>query len=183
MAFREIKYASSLDWTSPVRVYDKVDGSLVTLYQYKGEWFVATKGMADGSGSLPTAGSPVSENDDEITSNNVVDAAQAKEPSTFSELFWSVWNCRGYKLPGGMDADCRLHGTIGSILLTLKSRYGFRQVLYVRARYTSEPRNARFKVFLVYSTTLERISKCVTQNVQSAIQRTGNILPWCQTAE
>lgn len=56
----------NFDWTS-MRVQEKVDGSLMFLYYYKGIWYVATKGS-------PTAG------------GNVGD-----EEFTFAQLFWNVF--------------------------------------------------------------------------------------------
>src|SRR4051812_7540092 len=43
-------YAAPLDW-STARVYEKLDGSLIVLYHYAGEWQAATSGQADGLGS------------------------------------------------------------------------------------------------------------------------------------
>jgi hypothetical protein len=65
--------AAEIDW-STARVYDKVDGSLATLYWYKGEWYVASSGTPDASGSMP--GSP-----------------------SFADIFWQLWGKMKYKLP------------------------------------------------------------------------------------
>lgn len=65
--------AAPIDW-STAKVYDKVDGSLATLYHYKGEWHVASSGTPDASGSMP--GSP-----------------------SFAEIFWQLWGKLKYKLP------------------------------------------------------------------------------------
>ena len=65
--------AEEIDW-STAKVYDKVDGSLATLYWYKGEWFVSSSGTPDASGSMP--GSP-----------------------SFAEIFWQLWGKMKYKLP------------------------------------------------------------------------------------
>lgn len=65
--------AAPIDWTT-AKVYDKVDGSLATLYHYKGEWHVASSGTPDASGSMP--GSP-----------------------SFAEIFWQLWGKLKYKLP------------------------------------------------------------------------------------
>jgi hypothetical protein len=67
--------AAAIDW-STATVYEKLDGSLMTLYWHAGEWRVASSG-------LPDAGGPAE-----------------SYPGTFAELFWSVWNRLGYRLPG-----------------------------------------------------------------------------------
>lgn len=62
------------DWSS-ARVYEKLDGSLATLYHYAGEWHVASSGTPDGDGELgATQGS-------------------------FAQLFWSVWQALALRLP------------------------------------------------------------------------------------
>jgi len=58
-----------------VSIYEKVDGSLMTLYYYRDEWHVSTTGKPDGSGAC------------------------GKKSFTFADLFWRVWNSKGYKLP------------------------------------------------------------------------------------
>lgn len=66
--------AAPIDW-STAKVYEKEDGSLISLYHYEGEWCVATKGE-------PDAGGTVGDSD-----------------TTFAELFWRVFYGAGYKLP------------------------------------------------------------------------------------
>lgn len=67
-------HAAELDWET-ARVYEKLDGSLMTLYHYKEEWHVASSGMPDARGEVMGLS------------------------FTFHELFWRVWNERGYELP------------------------------------------------------------------------------------
>jgi hypothetical protein len=66
--------AASLDWSS-ARVYEKLDGSLFTLYWYGGSWQVQTS-------KLPAA-----------------DGVLASVQKTFAELFWGVWDQQGNVLP------------------------------------------------------------------------------------
>jgi hypothetical protein len=72
-------HASPIDWPS-ARVYEKLDGSLMTLYWYADQWHVASSGLPDAGG--PVMGSS----------------------GTFAELFWRVWNELGYRLP--TDTGC-----------------------------------------------------------------------------
>ena len=65
------------DWND-CRVYDKLDGSICTLYFYSGEWHVASSSVADASGQLKN--------------------------TTMKDLFWKVWKEEGYELP--KDEDC-----------------------------------------------------------------------------
>ena len=44
-------HAAEIDW-STARVYDKLDGSLVTLYWYGDKWNVATSGNPDAAGEV-----------------------------------------------------------------------------------------------------------------------------------
>lgn len=66
--------AAEIDWTT-ARAYEKLDGSLATLYYYNGEWHVSTSGSPDASGDVNGLG------------------------FTFADLFWKTWNGLGYKLP------------------------------------------------------------------------------------
>jgi hypothetical protein len=72
-------HARSIDWKS-ARVLEKLDGSLMQLYMYGGEWQVGTSGTPDGSGEVNGCG------------------------FTFAELFWRVWKELGYQLPDVEDA-------------------------------------------------------------------------------
>jgi hypothetical protein len=67
-------HAAPIDWPT-ARVYEKLDGSLMTLYPYRGAWHVASNG-------LPDAGGHVYAHD-----------------FSFAELFWRVWREKGYTLP------------------------------------------------------------------------------------
>jgi hypothetical protein len=67
-------WADDLDW-STAKVYEKLDGSLCTLYHYNDEWHVASSGDPAASGDV-----------------NGFDF-------TFKELFWKTWNDLGYELP------------------------------------------------------------------------------------
>lgn len=71
--------AAKINWDE-ARVYEKLDGSLMTLYHYSGKWHVASSGM-------PGAAGPVLNSD-----------------MSFADLFWKVWQQLGYKLP--RDTDC-----------------------------------------------------------------------------
>lgn len=71
--------AHAIDW-STARVYEKLDGSLVTLYHYAGEWCVATSGD-------PDAGGPVNDS----------------PGMTFATLFWRTFRDLGYQLPTRTD--------------------------------------------------------------------------------
>ena len=67
-------HAPKLDWDT-AKVYEKLDGSLMTLYFYRGEWRVSSSGMADATGDVSDFG------------------------FTFAQLFWKVWRELGYELP------------------------------------------------------------------------------------
>ena len=72
--------AATIDWSS-ARVYDKLDGSLMTLYFYTGQWRLQSSGTADASGDVGGFG------------------------FSFQQLFWQVWQELGYQLPDEADQD------------------------------------------------------------------------------
>ena len=76
------------DWSS-AKVFEKCDGSLLTLYWYSGRWNVA-------SSSLPAAD------------------GQAMRGSTFAECFWRAWEAAGWKLPSGASSIVRDERRCGS---------------------------------------------------------------------
>ena len=67
-------HASLIDWAS-AGIYEKLDGSLMTLYFYDGGWHVQSSGSPDASGEVNDFG------------------------MTFSELFWTVWEEKKHCLP------------------------------------------------------------------------------------
>lgn len=70
-------HASFIDW-STAKVYDKLDGSLMTLYWYDNQWRVQSSGTPDAGGKVYNYdGSDI----------------------TFRELFWKTWFKLGYKAP------------------------------------------------------------------------------------
>src|SRR3990167_5689352 len=68
--------SAEIDWRS-AKIYEKLDGSLCTLYWYDNKWNVATSGTPDASGEVNGFG------------------------MTFEKLFWDVWEQLGYRLPEG----------------------------------------------------------------------------------
>lgn len=68
------KHAAKLDWED-TKAYYKLDGSLMSLYYYNGEWQVASSGRPDASGGVGDYG------------------------FTYAELFWRVFKEKQYKLP------------------------------------------------------------------------------------
>jgi hypothetical protein len=68
-------HAAALDWRS-ARVYEKLDGSLMTLFFYGGEWRVASSGNPDAAGEAGRSG------------------------KTFGEIFWEIFRAKGYRAPG-----------------------------------------------------------------------------------
>lgn len=73
-------HAATIDWAT-ARVYEKLDGSLTTLYWYDGAWQVASSGLPDASGDING------------------------RSMTFAELFWKTWEAMGYKLPPEPEQD------------------------------------------------------------------------------
>ncbi len=67
--------AAPIDWKS-ARVYEKLDGSLMSLYHYDGAWQVASSGTPDASGSMGT-----------------------RAGKTMAQTFWKIWHDLGLQLP------------------------------------------------------------------------------------
>lgn len=67
-------FAAKVDW-STARYFEKLDGSLCTLYHYNGTWHVSTSGVPDAQCPVFDYG------------------------FTFGELFWKVFADSGYSLP------------------------------------------------------------------------------------
>ena len=70
--------APQLDWQT-TSIYEKLDGSLVILYFYDGNWHVQTSGTADATGI--------------IRSHNI----------SMKDLFWSTWQQLNYQIPSEKD--------------------------------------------------------------------------------
>lgn len=68
-------HAAEIDWKT-AKVYEKLDGSLITMYHYDGKWRVSTRGN-------PGAAGPV----------------YGTEGKTFADLFWQAFEASGYELP------------------------------------------------------------------------------------
>ena len=60
-----------------IRCYDKVDGTLIQMYFYAGEWHVATSGKCDASGGY----------------------SLDHPDKTFADLFWKTWSELNYQYP------------------------------------------------------------------------------------
>ena len=71
-------HAAHVDWES-AQLYEKLDGSLMTLYHYQDQWRVQSSGTADASGDV------------------------GGFKFTFAELFWQVWQEKQYILPTQTD--------------------------------------------------------------------------------
>lgn len=73
--------AAVIDWDAAI-VQDKLDGSLMTLYFYNGEWRVQSSGTPDASGEVALC------------------------KFSFEKLFWDTWTQLNYDLPLGHENYC-----------------------------------------------------------------------------
>lgn len=67
-------HAAQINWETAT-VYEKLDGSAMSIYWYNNEWHVASSGSPDASGRVHSS------------------------KITFADLFWQVWEEKGYQLP------------------------------------------------------------------------------------
>lgn len=79
------KSDSLLDMDS-LRFYEKLDGSIISLYFYKGEWNISTKTMPDASGVIRNPNKEI------------------KDEKIFREYFFDTFKKLGYKLP--QNTEC-----------------------------------------------------------------------------
>jgi hypothetical protein len=108
--------AAKLDWSNPVKVTEKTDGSLLILYWYKGKWRVSSSGIPDGTGKI-LLDNPVDKDSKEHYRDEDGDGDEDVEPApesqesgpvnftTFREQFWKVFEGRNYQLPDGGDTN------------------------------------------------------------------------------
>ena len=73
-------HAAAIDW-STAKVYEKLDGSLCTLYRHQDGWHVSTSGTPDANCLI---------NDTD---------------KTFAQLFWETWKVMGYPDPDTLLYD------------------------------------------------------------------------------
>lgn len=66
-------HAARIDWRT-ARYWEKIDGSLMFVYWYKGKFHVASSGLPDARGEL-------------------------NDGTTFCDLFWATWDSLHYDLP------------------------------------------------------------------------------------
>ncbi|MFA5071163.1 MAG: RNA ligase [Candidatus Pacearchaeota archaeon] len=69
-------HADKID-LSTAKAYEKLDGSLMQVFFYNGEWLVSSSGLPDASGEI----------------------SGGFYAGTFADLFWDVWKQLGYSLP------------------------------------------------------------------------------------
>lgn len=71
-------HAAQINW-SYAKCFEKLDGSLMNIYYYHGEWHVSSSGMPDAAGPVNLG------------------------TTTFRELFWNLWKQLGYRMPINTD--------------------------------------------------------------------------------
>lgn len=75
-------HAAEIDWGN-FYVQEKLDGSLMTLYFYKGKWRVASSGNPSAQGEIYTQNTE----------------GEQREKIRFADYFWNAFNDNGLKLP------------------------------------------------------------------------------------
>jgi len=74
-------HAAPIDWPT-ASVQEKVDGSMIAVYAYKGAWHAATTGTPDGAGNVHGI--------DTSGTWNPRPGAIAAMPQTFADYFWQT---------------------------------------------------------------------------------------------
>lgn len=88
-------HADKIDWEGEVTVQEKVDGSLMVLYRYNGEWHVQSSGSPDASGEVRSS----------QAASVCADPRGGEEwaPQSFADLFWKTFRDMGLELPPSED--------------------------------------------------------------------------------
>lgn len=76
-------HAAPIDWGT-ARVQEKLDGSLMQLYWYRGAWRVASSGTPDAGGNIVSV--------------------QREGADTFAALFWRTWRALGFSDPPATES-------------------------------------------------------------------------------
>lgn len=77
--------AAEIDW-STAQVQEKVDGSLISVYAYRGAWHAATTGTPDGCGDV--------HGNDASGMWSPCEGVRMPVPATFADYFWQVLRTR-----------------------------------------------------------------------------------------
>lgn len=72
--------ADKIDWKT-ARAYEKIDGSLMTIYHYDNTWHVASSGLPDASGMIKD------------------------QDFSMKELFWRIWNELKFENPDFINTN------------------------------------------------------------------------------
>lgn len=81
-------YCAEIDWNN-FYIQEKMDGSIMTIYFYKGNWRVASSGNSNASGEVWAGQNNKGEN----------------EKILFSNYFWNTFNSQGLKLPNFTNCE------------------------------------------------------------------------------
>lgn len=107
-------HAAEIDWSSAC-VQDKLDGSLVILFQYDNKWHVQTSGTPDASGEVEGFG------------------------MTFKKLFWQTWEKLNMQLPSLRDSGDRVKRCFVFELMTkynkIVCRYPHDRIVHLCTRW------------------------------------------------
>jgi hypothetical protein len=104
-------HAAKIDWPT-ARVQEKLDGSLIIMYWYEGDWRVATSGTPDASGEVGTA-----------------------NPNyTFQDLFWWLWDQLGCKKPHERWKDWTFHFELLTSYNRIVTKSQGNRIVFISAR-------------------------------------------------
>jgi hypothetical protein len=81
------------------RVYDKLDGSLCTLYHYNDKWHVSSSGVPDGSAYLFNASKTNTTTESQKIIDQQIVRPTSEKGDLFCDLFWDIWGKLKYQLP------------------------------------------------------------------------------------
>ena len=111
-------HAARIDWQS-AQVYEKLDGSLITMYWYGGKWHIASSGTPDAGGEIWGSG------------------------RTLADMFWEAWRKAGYMLPSALFMDYSFMFEFCSPYNRVVVRYDEPQIVLHGIRRNYDGREAR----------------------------------------
>ena len=135
-----------IDWASAI-VQEKLDGTLISLFNYNSEWLVATSGKADASGTV-----------------NSFDF-------TFEQLFWKLFDKLNYKLSILLDNSCTYIFELCSIYNKVVVEYKEPKLVLLGYRdlFTNEEASYDSLITLAKSLNYEVVKQYQLTNLQQIL--------------
>jgi len=148
-----------IDWKH-ARVQDKIDGSIIKLWHYGGQWRVSSNGEID-AGSAAAQGA----------------YSGRKSPLTLRDLFWQAWDKTGAKLEA-LDPECTYMFELVSPYNRIIVRYEENEIWHIGTRNnrTLEELNPDIGVQKPREFPIGTLDEVITASKELGIEREGFVV-------